>query len=104
MNATVWITIGGLCVATALIKGFGPLAFGGRELPPVLARVIPLLAPALLTALVIAETFSGSGHALVIDARAGGLAVAGLALYLRAPLVVVVLLAAVATALLRALG
>jgi branched-subunit amino acid transport protein len=105
MSATVWITIGGLCVATALIKGFGPLAFGGRELPPVLARVIPLLAPALLTALVIAETFSGgSGHTLVVDARAGGLAVAGVAIYLRAPLVVVVLLAAAATALLRALG
>lgn len=103
MTAAVWITVGGLCLATAAIKAFGPLAFGGRTLPPALARIIPLLAPALLAALVITETFAGDQRALVVDARAGGVAVAGIAIGRGAPLPVVVLLAAGVTAALRAL-
>jgi branched-subunit amino acid transport protein len=102
MSATVWITVIGLTVATAAIKAFGPLVFGGRDLPPLLARTIPLLAPALLAALVVTETTGGHGRTISIDARLGGLAVAALALWLRAPIVVVVLLAAAVTALLRA--
>ena len=104
MNATVWITIAGLALSTAAIKAFGPVVFGGRELPRALARVIPMLAPALLTALVVTETVSGSGRSIVIDARSGGLVVAAVAIVLRAPLIVVVVSAAAATALLRALG
>ena len=77
MNATVWITIAGLALTTAAIKAFGPVVFGARELPRALARVIPMLAPALLTALVVTETVSGSGRSIVIDARSGGLAVGG---------------------------
>jgi branched-subunit amino acid transport protein len=104
MTATVWITIAGLCVATGVIKAFGPLVFGGRDLHPILGRVIPMLAPALLAALVITETFGGSGGSLTIDARAGGLLAAAVAIWRRAPLVVVVLCAAAAAALLRAAG
>jgi branched-subunit amino acid transport protein len=99
-----WVTVAALTVATAAIKAFGPVVFGGRELPPLLARVIPLLAPALLAALVITETFGGAGRSLTLDARAGGLAVAAVALWRRAPLYVVVVGAAGATAGLRALG
>jgi branched-subunit amino acid transport protein len=99
----VWITVVGLCVATACIKAFGPVAFGGRQLPGLLARVIPLLAPALLAALVVTETVGGTGHALVIDARVGGLLAAAVAISRRWPLAVVVLCAAATTALLRAL-
>ena len=102
--SAAWITVAGLAVATAAIKAFGPVVFGGRELPALLARVIPLLAPALLAALVITETFGGPGRSLVFDARAGGLVVAGIALWRRAPLYVVVLAAAATTALLRAIG
>ena len=103
MTATIWITVGGLCLVTAAIKALGPLLFGGRQLPSLIGRVIPLLAPALLAALVITETFGGHGRSLVVDARAGGLAAAAVAIALRAPLVVVVLCAAAVTALLRAL-
>jgi branched-subunit amino acid transport protein len=102
MNSATWSTIVGLALATALIKAFGPVIFGGRDLPQLLARTIPLLAPALLAALVVVETF-GSGRSVTLDARTGGLAIASIALMLRAPLVVVVLCAAVATALVRAL-
>jgi branched-subunit amino acid transport protein len=104
MSTEVWITIGGLCAATAAIKAFGPLLFGGRELHPVLARVIPLLAPALLAALVVTETVTGPRGSLVIDARIGGLLAAAIAIWRRWPLAVVVLCAAATTALLRALG
>jgi branched-subunit amino acid transport protein len=103
MTAAIWATVGGLCLATAIIKAFGPLAFGGPALPPVLERIIPLLAPALLAALVVTETFAGDHRSLVIDARAGGVAVAGVAIARRAPMPVVVLLAAGVTAALRAL-
>lgn len=104
MSTAVWITVAGLCVTTALIKAFGPLVFGGRRLHPVLARVIPLLAPALLAALVVTETVGGVGRSLVIDARVGGLVAAAVAISRRWPLAVVVLCAAATTALLRALG
>jgi branched-subunit amino acid transport protein len=102
--SAAWATVAGLAIATAAIKAFGPVVFGGRELPALLARVIPLLAPALLAALVTTETLSGTGRSLVLDARAGGLVMAAVALWRRAPLYVVVLAAAAATALLRAIG
>jgi branched-subunit amino acid transport protein len=103
VNSATWSTIVGLALATALIKAFGPVIFGGRDLPKLLARTIPLLAPALLAALVVIETFGRSGRTVTLDARAGGLVVASVAVVLRAPLVVVVLCSAVATALVRAL-
>jgi branched chain amino acid efflux pump len=104
MTAAVWGTVAGLCLITALIKAFGPVVFGGRDLPGVLARVIPLLAPALLAALVVTETVGGPGRALVIDARVGGLVAAAVAIARRWPLAVVVLCAAGTTALLRLVG
>jgi hypothetical protein len=69
-----------------------------------MARIIPLLAPALLAALVVTETTGGHGRTIAIDARGAGLAAAALALWLRAPIVVVVIVAAAVTALLRALS
>jgi branched-subunit amino acid transport protein len=104
MSSATWGTVVGLAIVTALIKAFGPVIFGGRELPQLLARTIPLLAPALLAGLVVVEAFAGSGRSLTLDARAGGLAAAGIALALRAPLVVVVLSAAAVAALLRAVS
>jgi hypothetical protein len=99
----VWVTIGGLAAITAAIKAAGPLALGGRELPERALAVIALLAPALLAALVLTDTFSHDGE-LIVDARAAGLACAGGAVLLRAPLLVTVLVAAVGTAAVRALA
>jgi hypothetical protein len=65
--------------------------------------VVALLAPALLAALVVTETFGGN-RSLVIDERAIGVAVAGLVLALRGPVLIAVALAVVATALARAFG
>jgi branched-subunit amino acid transport protein len=97
-----WLTIGGLFVATVAIKAAGPLIVGGRELPQGAYAVIALLAPALLTALILTDTFA-RGQDLTVDARAAGLLSAGVAAALRAPLLVIVLVAAVAAAAVRAI-
>lgn len=66
-------------------------------------RVFGLMPVALLAALVAVQTFA-LGTALTLDARVAGLAVAVVALLLRAPFLVVVILAGVTAAGLRALG
>jgi branched-subunit amino acid transport protein len=99
---TVWVTIALLTVGTVAIKASGPLALGGRDLPPRLSGVVARLAPALLSALIVVETF-GRDHALGVDESAVGLVAAALALAARLPMIVVVGIAAVVTALLRAL-
>jgi uncharacterized membrane protein len=67
---------------------------------PAVERVLALLPPALLAALVVVQTFDG-GRSLVLDARAAGVAVGAIAVWRRAPFIVVVTLAAATTALLR---
>jgi hypothetical protein len=65
--------------------------------------VVELLASALLAALVVVETF-GKGRSLVLDARVLGVAFAVLAVWRRAPMIVVVLGAAAVTAIARLLA
>lgn len=101
MSAT-WTVIVLVGAATIAIKGAGPLLVGGRDLPPRALRVLRLLAPALLSALVVTSVFAGGGR-LAVDERALGIAVAAVALWLRAPVLVVVALAAAVTALVRVL-
>ncbi|MEA2272392.1 MAG: hypothetical protein QOI98_1100 [Solirubrobacteraceae bacterium] len=96
-----WITIGCLAVATAAIKAAGPVLLGGRELPEAAMGVISLLAPALLGALVVTQTFAGHDRELVVDARVAGVAAAALALYLRASLLLTIIVAAGVAALVR---
>ncbi len=97
---TVWICVALVGLATVAIKASGPLLAAERELPGPLGRMVDLLAPAVLAALVATQTF-GSGQTVVIDERAAGMAVAGVAVALRAPILFVVVSAAAATALLR---
>lgn len=101
--SAIWTVVLVVGLSTIALKAAGPVLAGGRELPPGSARVVNLLAPALLAALVATQAFS-TDEALVIDERAAGLAVAGVAILLRAPLLVVVLAAAVTAASLRAIG
>jgi branched-subunit amino acid transport protein len=65
-------------------------------------RTVPLIPVALLAALIATQTFSTGQH-LVLDVRAAGLAVAIIAVLLRAPFLVVVASAAATAALLRLL-
>jgi branched chain amino acid efflux pump len=97
----VWVMVAVVGAATIALKGLGPVALGGRSLPPRVLGMVGLLAPALLAALVVTQVFA-SEQKLVLDARAVGLATAAVALVLRAPILVVIVAAAAATALVRA--
>lgn len=68
---------------------------------PWVARVVDFVPAALLAALVAVQAFT-SGQDLVLDGRLAGLAVAAVALALRAPFVVVLVLAGAAGALVHA--
>ena len=96
----LWVAIVAAALASAAIKATGPVLVGGRELSPRATAVVAMLAPALLAALVVTETFGEDRH-LVLDERAVGVAVAGLALALRAPMLLAVALAVAVTALAR---
>ena len=98
-----WVLVAVVGVCTILLKGLGPLAIGGRALPRPLLGVVELLAPTLLAALIVTQAFADGRH-LVFDARAAGLAVALVAVALRAPVLVVVVLAAATAALARAVA
>lgn len=100
---SVWVTVVALAVATAAIRGAGPLLLGGRELPAQVMAVVALLAPALLAALVVTQTF-GTERGIAIDARLVGVAAAVLAIIARRSVLVTVIAAAAATAAARALG
>jgi uncharacterized membrane protein len=99
---TLWVTIVLVAVASAALKAAGPLLLGDRQLGPRSTRIVALLAPALLTALVLVDTIT-SGQRLVIDARLAGVVAAGIALLLRAPMLLALTVAVVTTALLRLL-
>jgi branched-subunit amino acid transport protein len=68
------------------------------------SRVTSALPIALLAALVAVQTLTSSSGALVVDSRAAAVGVALVALVLRAPFIVVVVLAAVVAAALRSWG
>lgn len=95
-----WLAVIVVGVGTIALKSIGPVVLGGRRLPAGIAGPLTLLAPSLLAALVVTQTFSTGRH-LVLDARAAGVGAAAVAIALRAPLLVVVIVAAVATALVR---
>jgi hypothetical protein len=95
-----WIAIVVTVVGCYALKLAGLLVPARILQRPAVARVAEQLPVALLLALVAVGTVSDGRH-LVLDARAVGLAAGVLALLLRAPFLVVVLVAATATALVR---
>ena len=98
--SAAWTTVVVVGVATVAIKGIGPVLLGGRPLPPRLMGVVGLLAPAVLAALVVTQIFAAEDR-LTVDERVLGLAAAVVALILRAPAIVVVVVAAGVTAIAR---
>jgi len=96
----MWTAIVLTAVGAYLLKLAG-LSIPGAVLEhPLVHRVADLVPVALLAALVAVQVFS-TGPTLTLDARAAGLAVAVVALLLRAPFIVVVLAASATAALLR---
>jgi hypothetical protein len=68
-----------------------------------MTSVVARLAPSLLAALVVVDTFGGTDRALSIDETAAGLLAAAAALLARLPMIAVVAIAVAVTAALRAL-
>lgn len=99
-----WLAIVACALGCYLLKLAG-LAVPGHVLQrPAVRRVAETLPVALLAALVAVQVFAATdGHAIAFDARLAGLGAAAVALVLRAPFLLVVLVAALTAALLRLL-
>jgi branched-subunit amino acid transport protein len=95
-----WAAVLAIGAGTATLKAIGPVGVSGRRLPPRVAELLEVVAPAILAALVVTETFA-SGRSLVLDARVAGVAAGIVAVLLRAPFWLVAIVGAVATALTR---
>ena len=100
---TGWAAVLGACAVAFALKLAGYLVPSSYLERPRMARTAALVTVALLSALVAVQTFA-AGQQLRIDARSVALAAAVVALLLRAPFIVVVLVGATVAAALRALG
>jgi uncharacterized membrane protein len=96
----IWAGVLAGCLACYVLKLAG-VSIPARWLErPRVQRVAALLPVALLAALIAVQTFS-AGQKVVFDARLLGAAVAAFAVWRKWPFLVVVILAAASTALLR---
>jgi len=98
---TIWqiVLLASIAVLALKLAGYlVPPAFFERPAP---ARVSSLLTVALLAALVAVNTVT-SAQAVVLDARVPAVVVAGILFAVRVPFIVVLVVAAVTAALLRA--
>jgi len=100
---TLWWWILVACVVGFLTKLLGYLVPKKWLTTPRVARVAGTLTIGLLASLTIANTVA-SGQTLAVDARLGALLAAAVALWLKAPFLVVVIVGAAAAAGLRLLG
>jgi branched-subunit amino acid transport protein len=104
MSGTVlWVAALGASLGSYLLKLTGLSVPAAWVEQPWVARVVDFVPAALLAALVAVQAAT-SGSDLVVDGRLVGLAVAALALALRVPFIVVLLLAGAAGALVHVLA
>jgi branched-subunit amino acid transport protein len=95
-----WVVIAVVGAVTIAFKASGPVLLGQRALPPRVLALVEVLAPAMLAALVVTQTVGGDRE-LVLDERLAGVAAGGLAVWLRAPLVAVMIVAGATAAVIR---
>jgi branched-subunit amino acid transport protein len=98
----VWIVVVVVAACTVVFKAAGPVFLGHRRLPPRIEPLAELVAPVMLTALVVLQTVGGDEE-IVIDERVPGVAAAAVAIWRGAGVVPAMAIAAVVTASLRAL-
>lgn len=101
--STTLVLILGCAAVTAVIKGIGPVALGGRDLPTWFTSVVVLLAPCLLAALVVTQVFA-DGQRWSLGADTVGVTAGAVVFWRRQSVIACVLVAAGLTAALRALG
>jgi branched-subunit amino acid transport protein len=97
---TTWWVIIGLAVTTALVKAAGPVVFGGRTPHPAFLRVVAMMAPALLAALVVTSALA-DGKRLTVGADTVGVLAAAVVLWRGRSVVLAVVVAVAVTAGLR---
>jgi len=102
VSSRLWLVVAGLAATTLVMRGIGPAAFGGRRLPPWFGNVVVLLAPAVLTALVVTQAFA-DGERLAVGADTAGVAAAGVVFWRRGSVLVGVVVAMAVTGGVRAL-
>ena len=101
MNLWMWLLLA--CLLGYAWKLLGYLVPATLLRNPRMSRIAGTMTIGLLASLTIVNAVA-SGQSLALDARMGALAAAGIALWLRAPFLVVVLAGAGAAAGLRLLG
>ncbi|MGP0222274.1 MULTISPECIES: AzlD domain-containing protein [unclassified Paenarthrobacter] len=101
MNLWLWILIA--CALAYLTKLVGYFVPAKLLKSPRIMHIAGTMTIGLLASLTAVNALA-SGQGLVLDARIGALAAAAVALWLRAPFLVVVISGAAAAALLRLLG
>ncbi|MBX0299351.1 AzlD domain-containing protein [Cryobacterium sp. 1639] len=99
----LWFWVVVACVVGFLTKLVGYLVPRKWLTNPRVARVAGTLTIGLLASLTVANAVA-SGQAIALDSRLGALVAAAVALWLRAPFLVVVIAGAAAAAGLRLLG
>lgn len=99
-----WTTVLVAC-ALAFVLKFSGFVVPARLLEgPRISRISALLPAALLSGLIVTQTFAGSDGRVVLDARLAAVGVAGILLWRKANFLVVVGAAAATAALLRLAG
>ncbi|MCU1361476.1 MAG: hypothetical protein JWN99_2765 [Ilumatobacteraceae bacterium] len=98
-----WTLVFALAAGGFACKIIGFFVLGRSTLPPMVERCLALIPAALVAALVVKDTFS-LGQTLQIDARVAGVAVATVAVWRKAPFIVVIVVGAGVTALVRQLA
>ncbi|MDR0592360.1 MAG: AzlD domain-containing protein [Bifidobacteriaceae bacterium] len=102
-DTAVWATVlagCAACLGLKLVGAYVPRHWLAGE--PV-NRLMGLVTVALLAGLLAVQT-AGQGQGLAVDSRLAAVAAAGVALWLRAPFIAVVIIGAAVAAGLRALG
>ncbi|HTW97446.1 MAG TPA: AzlD domain-containing protein [Acidimicrobiales bacterium] len=97
MSWTAVLTASGLCLAVKAAGYVVPARWVDRAVVTGVGLMLPV---SLLAALAVLDTATSGSH-LVADARLPAMAVAGVAVWRKAPFVVVVVLAALTAALWR---
>lgn len=102
MSSRLWLLVAAMAAMTFVVKGVGPAILGGRQAPPWFNRVVVLLGPAVLTALVVTQAFA-NGEELAVGADTVGVGAAGIVFWRRGSVLVGVAVAMAVTASLRAM-
>jgi branched-subunit amino acid transport protein len=97
MQASLWTAIAAVAAASFALKAAGPVLLGRRTLPARANRAISLLAPVLLTALILTDVAGARWNGLTWPVLLG-LATTTFSRLLKAPSLVAVIMGMLVTA------